>query len=77
MTDYELISERIINITLEMEYGPWTLFQVCAPDTSYSDVNIDLYYENLQDRLNVIARKNKKVILGEFSAKVGCNIYTN
>ena len=60
-----------------MEYGPWTRFQVYAPDTSYSDVNIDLYYENLQDRLNVIARKNKKVVLGEFSAKVGCNIYTN
>ena len=60
-----------------MEYGPWTLLQVHAPDTSYSDVNIDLHYENLQDRLNVIARKNKKVVLGEFSAKVGCNIYTN
>ena len=48
-----------------------------APDTSYSDVRIDLFYENLEDRDNIIPRKYKKMNLGNFSVKVGCNAYTN
>ena len=32
-----------------------------APDTSYSDVRIDLFYENLEDRDNIIPRKYKKM----------------
>ena len=62
--------------TLEMEDGPWTLFQIYAPDTSYIDVQIGLFYENLQDRINVIPIKNNKMFLGDFNDKVGCNAYT-
>ena len=49
LTNYELISEWIMNITLKMKDEPWTLFQVYAPETSYVDVEIDLVNENLQN----------------------------
>jgi hypothetical protein len=77
MTDYELISERIMSVTLELKDGPLTLFQVYAPDTSYSDVEIDMFYEQLQDRINLIPRKNNLIILGDFNAKIGHDAYIN
>ena len=77
MTDYGLISERIMSVTLGLKDGPLTLFQVYAPDTSYSDVEIDMFYEQLQDRLNMIPRINKQIILGDFNAKIGHGAYLN
>ena len=75
--DYEIISERIMHVTLDMEDGPWTFFQIYAPDTSYSDVDIEMFYENLQDKLNAIPKKHKKMILGDFNAKIGTEAYKN
>jgi len=54
MTDFQLISERIMMITLTLEDGPLTLFQIYAPDTSYSYVDINLFYESIQDRIDLI-----------------------
>jgi len=50
MTDYELILERMMSVvTLNFENGPLTLFQVYAPDSSYSDAEINLFYSSKTD----------------------------
>jgi len=65
MTDYELILERMMSVvTLNFENGPLTLFQVYAPDS-------------LQDRLNLIPKRNKEIILGDFNAKIGHDANVN
>ena len=48
MTDYRLISERIMMITLTLEDKPLTLLQIYALDTSYSDVDINIFYESIK-----------------------------
>jgi len=78
MTDYELILERMMSVvTLNFENGPLTLFQVYAPDSSYSDAEINLFYKQLQDRLNLIPKRNKEIILGDFNAKIGHDANVN
>jgi exonuclease III len=77
LTDYKLISERMMSVTLDIGDGPLTIFQVYAPDTSYSDVEIDLFYENFQDQISQLARKSRYMILGDFNAKVGRKAYEN
>ena len=77
MTDYKLISERMMSVTLAFKEGHLTIFQVYAPDTSYSDVEIDMFYEQLQDNLNDIPKSNKQIVLGDFNAKIGYDAYLN
>ena len=74
--DYQLFSERIMSVTLGLADGPITLFQIYAPDTSYSEDEIIIFYESLQDRLDLISKRNKLIIMGDFNAKVGCNAHT-
>ena len=69
-----------MNITLETEDGPWALFQIYAPDLRYSDVEMDLFYESFQNKLNVIAPappKKKIIVLGNINANIDWNAFAN
>ena len=77
LTDYNIISERIMSIEINTKTGPLTIFQIYAPDSSYDDAEIDMFYNNLQDEINKLPRKNTFMIIGDFNAIVGKHSYVN
>ena len=60
-----------------MKNGPLTIIQIYAPDTSYNDLEIEQFYNELQAMINSLPRKRKYILLGDFNAKVGANSYLN
>ena len=54
-----------------------TFFTVYAPDSSYDDVEVDSFYDELQIEINRLPRKNNIVILGDFNASVGEDTYSD
>ena len=75
VTDYQSISERLISIKIDTKNGPITVFQVYAPDSSYSDIDVDIFFETLQVEINNLPKKNKYFILGDFNDKIGRHAY--
>ena len=49
------------------------IFQISAPDSSYDDIEIDLFYVSLQQKINNLPNNTNYVILNDFNAKVGKN----
>jgi len=49
-----------------------TVIQVCVPTISAKEAEVDQFYEHLQDLLELIPKKKKKVlfIIGDLKAKV-------
>ena len=77
IVDYNCISERLISVTLSTIEGPLTIFQVYAPDTSYSESDIEEFYDCLQHHVNSLPSKNKFIVMGDFNAKIGEEQYEN
>ena len=45
--------------------------QVCAPTTNDKEAEVEWFYEDLQDLLELTAKKDVLFIIGEWNAKVG------
>ena len=73
LVDYNLINERIMIIQLKAVQEPLFVFQVYAPDSSYSQGLKDKFYSPLQQQINKLRRKNRKIIMRNFNGKVGTN----
>ena len=71
MSDYNIYSERLMSITLDTNGEALTVFQVYAPDTSYSDTAIDQFYDQLQMILSALPQNQKFILMGDWNAKVG------
>ena len=79
--DYELVSERLIILTLKVQFILYciltiTIFQVYAPDSSYSEEYNNSFYNLLQSKLDKCSKTQKLIIMGDFNAKVGNNHHT-
>ena len=48
-----------------------TVIQVCAPTSSPEEAEVEQFYEDLQDLLELIPRRDLLFILGDWNAKVG------
>ena len=48
-----------------------TLIQVYAPTTNVEEAEVEWFYEDLQDLLELTPKKNVLFILGNWNAKVG------
>ena len=48
-----------------------TAIQVCAPSTNAEAAEVDQFYEDLQDLLELTPKKDVLLIIGEWNAKVG------
>ena len=48
-----------------------TVIQVYAPTTNAEDTEVDKYYEDLQDLLELTPKKDVLFITGDWNAKVG------
>ena len=73
LIDFELISERMMSITLSTKRGPLTIFQVYAPDSTYDDEVFYEFFDALEDNINKLPASHNFLILGDFNARVGEN----
>ena len=48
-----------------------TVIQVCAPTTDAEEVEVEQFYEDLQDLLELTPQKDVFFIIGDWNAKVG------
>ena len=48
-----------------------TVIQVFAPTTNAEEVEVDQFYEDLQDLLELTPKKDVLFIIGDWNAKVG------
>ena len=48
-----------------------TVIQVYAPTSNAEEAEVELYYEDLQDLLQLISKKDVLFIIGDWNAKVG------
>jgi len=71
LTSYECYSERLISATFATDEGPTTIFQVYAPDSSYSDELVESFYDTLQSKIDTVPKNHNYILLGDFNAKVG------
>ena len=49
-----------------------TVIQVYAPTSNAEEAEIEQFYEDLQDLLEVTPKKDVLFIIGDWNAKVGC-----
>ena len=49
-----------------------TVIKVYTPNSNVEEVKVELFYEDLQDLLELTPRKDELFILGDWNAKVGC-----
>ena len=48
-----------------------TVIQVCAPTSSAEEAEVEQFYENLQELLELTPKKDVLFIIGDWNAKVG------
>ena len=63
---YHLINQRIIMIQLKTKNHPLFVFQIYAPELSYSDDDKKNFEVTLQQELNNLPRKSKLIVIGNF-----------
>ena len=72
MLSYECHNERLLSATFDTAEGPRTLFQVYAPDSSYSKNVAEEFYDLLLSKIDAIQKKKQTyIVMGDFNAKVG------
>ena len=85
------ISSRFISIRIKASPFNITLLQAYAPTSDYSDEDIKIFYQDIQENFDKAQKKDIKIILGDFNARVGkdtakdwpkqqgphCNVTTN
>ena len=62
---------------IETPTGPLTIFQKYAPNCTYSDTTLDVFYEVLQTEINKLPAKSRLIILGDLNATVGNDCLQN
>ena len=73
LVDFDLINERIMIIQLKTVQEPLSVFQVYASDSSYSQDLKDKFYSMLQQQINKLPRKSRKIIMGDLNGRVDTN----
>ena len=62
---------RMISVCFESKPFNLTVIQVYAPTTNAEEAEIEQFYEDLQDLLELAPPKNVLFIIGDWNAKVG------
>ena len=71
------ISSRLMSIRIAAKPQNITIFQVYAPTTDYSDETVEEFYEELEEAIKKIPKKNFLIIQGDWNAKVGTDAYSH
>ena len=70
-----LISSRIITIRISAKPKNMTIIQVYAPTQDYDDDIVEEFYEELEDTIKKVPKKDLLVIQGDWNAKIGPDAY--
>ena len=66
-----LKNDRMISVRLQGKPFNITVIQVYAPTSNAEEAEVEQFYEDLQDLLELISKKVVLFIIGEWNAKVG------
>ena len=66
-----LKNNRMISVCFQGKPFNTTVIQVYAPTTNAEEVEVDQFYEDLQDLLELTPKKDVLFIIGDWNAKVG------
>ena len=56
---------------LKSKYNNITFIQLYAPDTSYSDDDVEDFYNTIQNLINAVPNRDELIIMDDFNAKFG------
>ena len=66
-----LKNDRIISVHFQGKPFNITVIQVCAPTSNTEEAEVEWFYEDLQDLLELTPKKDVLFIIGDRNAKVG------
>ena len=66
-----LKNDRMISVHLQGKPFNITVIQVYAPTSNAEEAEVEWFYEDLQDLLEIIPKKDVLFIIGDWNAKVG------
>ena len=66
-----LKNDRMISVRLQVKTFNITVIRVCAPTSNAEEADIERFYEELQDLLELTPNKDVLFIIGDWNAKVG------
>ena len=66
-----LKNDRMISVCFQGKPFNITVIQVYAPTSNAGEAEVEWFYEDLQDLLELIPQKDVLVIIGDWTAKVG------
>ena len=61
----------MISILLQGKQFNITVIQACAPTSNAEEADIEQFYENIQDLLELTSKKDVLFIIGDWNEKVG------
>ena len=66
-----LKNDRMISVHFQGNPFNITVIQVCAPTSNAEEAEVEWFYEDLQDLLELTPKKDILFIIGDWNAKVG------
>ena len=66
-----LKNDRMIFVRLQGKPFNITVIQVCAPTSNTEETEVEQFYEDLQEILELTPKKDVLFIIGDWNAKVG------
>ena len=66
-----LKNDRMISVRFQGKPFNMTIIQVCAPNSNTEEAEVEQFYEDLQDLLELTPKKDVLFIIGDWNAKVG------
>ena len=72
-----LKKDRMISVRLQGKPFNITVIQVYAPTSYAEEAEVESFYEDLQDLLELTPKKDVIFIIGDWNAKVGSHTWSN
>ena len=66
-----LKNDRMISVRFQGKPFNITVIQVCAPTSNAEEAEVEWFYEDLRDLLELTPKKDVLFIIGDWNAKVG------
>ena len=67
-----LKNDRMISVCFQGKPFNITVIQACAPTSNAEEAEVEWFYEDLQDLLELTPKKDVFFIIGDWNAKVDC-----
>ena len=68
---HNLKNDRVISVCFQVKPFNITVIQAYAPTSKAEEAEVERFYEDLRDRLELTPKKDVLFIIGDWNAKVG------